>query len=142
MKCTFKCSLTMGALMLFFSINSLYSQNDNHFNNLQIFFYTTDNNTILSVNNDGTKNLSFQVKGLKDNNEASLFISTLKLYKGIIDIRISDALPNQLRQVTAKCHPGYTLNNVKVVLGEVLKIKEVFVDNQKIETKTLEQTYK
>ncbi|NSW44743.1 MAG: hypothetical protein HPY79_02815 [Bacteroidales bacterium] len=142
MKCAFKCSLITGAWLLFFSINSLYSQENSRFNNLQIFFYTNDDNSLLLVNNDGTKNLTFQVKGLKDNNEASLFISTLKLYKGIIDIQISDPLPNQLRQVTAKCHPGYTLNNVNVVLGEALKIKEVFVDNQKIETNKLEQTYK
>jgi len=123
MKWAFKCSLIMGAFMFFINIHSLYSQ-ENPFNKLQLFFNTDEDNTILSVNNDGTKNLSFQVKGLKDNNEASLFFSNLKLYKGIIDIQISDPLPNQLRQVTANCHPAYTLNN------------------QKIETNTLEQTYK
>lgn len=138
---TFKCSLIVGTLMLFFNIQTLYSQ-QNPFEKLQLFFYTIDSNTILTVNDDGTKNLSFQVKGLKDNDEASLFISTLKLYKGILDIQISEPFANQIRQVKALCHPGYTLNNVNVVMGQVLKINEVYVNNEKIETKDLEQIYK
>lgn len=138
---TFKCSLIVGTLMFFFNIQTLYCQ-QNPFDKLQLFFYTNDDNTILTVNDNGTKNLSFQVKGLKDNDEASLFISTLKSYKGILDIQISEPLTNQLRQVKALCHPGYTLNNVNVVIGQILKINEVYVNNDKVKTKDLEQFYK
>lgn len=140
MKRALKCSLIVGALMLFFNVQPSFSQ-QSPFSKLQVYFFSQDDNRILTINDDGTKNLSFQVKGLKDNDEASLFISTLKLYKGINDIQISEPLPNQLRQVSAICHPGYTLNNVNVVFGSVFKINEVYVNNQKIEIKTLEQFY-
>lgn len=140
MKRALKCFLFWGAFVLFINIQPTFSQ-QNPFSKLQIYFFTQNDNTILTVNEDGTKNLSFQVKGLKDNDDASLFISTMKLYKGIKSIQISEPLSNQMRQVTALCHYGYTLNNVNVVLSEVFKINEVYVDGQKTEVKTLEQTY-
>ncbi|GAB4447353.1 MAG: hypothetical protein Fur0028_02260 [Bacteroidales bacterium] len=126
--------------MLFINIQQAYSQ-QKPYSKLQIYFFTQEDNTLLTANEDGTKNMAFQVKGLKDDDEASQFISTLKLYKGIIDIRISKPLSNEFRQVTALCHRGYTLNNVNVVFGEVFNINEVFVNGQKIEINKLEQTY-
>lgn len=98
----------MGALMLFFNTQTLYGQ-QNHFNKLQLFFLSIDDKTIFTVNDNGTKNLLFQLKGLKDDDEASSFISTLKLYKGILDIQISELLANHYMQVNALYHHGYTL---------------------------------
>lgn len=134
-------SLLTKACILFISIPlHLISQPKIDFSKLKVYFYTQNDNLIIPQN-DGTKKLQFQVLGIKNEYDAVIFTSTMKMYKGIISIRISDPIQNGFRQVDADCKSGYKVENMSYVLGDILKITIVYVDNQEIQTQKLTEFY-
>lgn len=134
-------SLLMKACILFIFIPlHLNSQPKIDFSKLKIYFYT-QNGSLIVPQNDGTKKIQFQVSGIKDESDAAIFTSTMKMYKGIISIRISSLMENGFRQVDADCKREYHVENVSYVLGDVFKIPIVYVDNQEIPTQKLTESY-
>ncbi len=134
-------SLLMKACFVFVIMPSCtFAQQKTDFSKVKIFFYT-HNDSLLLEKQDGTKKLQFQVDGIKDEYDAAIFTSTMKMYKGIITIKISNPTVNGFRQVDADCKIGYKLENVSYVLGDVFKIPIVYVDNQEVQTKKLTETY-
>lgn len=125
---------------LFFVFPVLSLAQNPDFSKVEVFFYTTNDTIIVSTGNQ--KSMQFFVKGLNKDEDAAMFVSVFKAYKGIVEMSVSKIFTDNItRQVTITCKPGYSMNNVILVLNQVFKIPYVFVNNQKIETTQLKDFY-